>query len=201
MASTPAEEWLARVRRAVDGEGRPAPGPMTTWEVFPFEPDGLRAKPITGLTVPEPDRSRTPSDCQLCGRVADPSRQLVEGERLVVVRAARTSLVFAAQVVARAHEGLGDLDVAGHEELGRLLGATYDAVGSLDGVGRVHINKWENGAGHLMFAVTARPEGVLELRGSNQPIWADMLPDIPEQELADRAHEVRRALAAALGRA
>jgi hypothetical protein len=42
--------------------------------------------------------------------------------------------------------------------------------------------------------VLARPLGVLELRGSNLPIWADMLPDIPQDEYDERAQAVRAAL-------
>jgi hypothetical protein len=41
----------------------------------------------------------------------------------------------------------------------------------------------------------ARPRGVLQLRGSNLPIWADMLPNIPQDEYDERAAAVRAALA------
>jgi hypothetical protein len=40
----------------------------------------------------------------------------------------------------------------------------------------------------------ARPEGVLQLRGSNLAAWADMLPPSPAEELDARAVLVRDAL-------
>lgn len=59
----------------------------------------------------------------------------------------------------------------------------------------MHINKWENGTGHLSVTLLARPLGVLQLRGSNLPVWADMLPPTPPEELAARADAVRATLA------
>ena len=79
--------------------------------------------------------------------------------------------------------------------MGQVLGRTFRAVSALDGVGRVHISKWENNTGHLLWNVLARPEGVLQLRGSNLPAWADMLPAVPEAELAARATQVATFLA------
>jgi hypothetical protein len=100
-----------------------------------------------------------------------------------------------ANVVSLTHEVLDDLDDDGHAELGRLVGRTYSAMKALDGVGNVHVNKWENGAGHLSVTLLARPEGVLQLRGSNLAAWADMLPPTPADELTVRAEQVRSALA------
>ena len=83
---------------------------------------------------------------------------------------------------------LDDLDDDGHVELGRLVGRTYAAMRALDGVGNVHVNKWENGTGHLSVTLLARPEGVLQLRGSNLAAWADMLP----RHAGGRARRARR---------
>ena len=110
-------------------------------------------------------------------------------------RPGATSLPFVANVVTREHVLLDDLDDDGHAELGRLVARTYAAVQALNGVGNVHITKWENGSGHFSMNVMARPRGVLQLRGSNLPIWADMLPNIPQDEYDERAAAVRAALA------
>ena len=67
---------------------------------------------------------------------------------------------------------------------------------ALEGVGNVHVNKWENGTGHLSVTLLARPLGVLQLRGSNLAAWADMLPPTPAGELDARADVVRASLAA-----
>jgi hypothetical protein len=190
-----AREFFERVRSGTDPVGHLEPGPMADWEVFPYEREGLRPKVFETFELPEPTSEGA---CPICEGVDDSSRRLWTGRRLALLRTRATSVLFQAQVVSLAHEGLEDLDVSGHEELGRLLGAAFNAMRGLAGVGRVHINKWENGRGHLMVAMYARPEGVLQLRGSNLPIWADMLPSIPDEDFAARAREVSDAVADAL---
>jgi hypothetical protein len=193
-AADPAEVWRGRVQDHLDAAGRPPLGGMAEWEVFPFERDGLVPKPLGERVVPEPSRARTADACGTCKAVARDDLVLHTGERLAVIRPGGTSLMFVANVVARRHERLDDLDEAGDEELGRLVARTYRALLALPGVGNVQIDKWENGGGHLSVNVLARPLGVLELRGSNLPIWADMLPNIPQDEYDARADVVRAAL-------
>ena len=128
--------------------------------------------------------------------MADPGLLLHTGRSLAVVRPPRTPLVLHASVVAREHVGLAAVGPDALAELGLLLGRAYAEIVSWPEVGNVHVNKWENGPGHLAFQLLARPAGVLQLRGSNLPAWADMLPDQPETEVAERAELLRRALAA-----
>jgi hypothetical protein len=193
-ASYPAVVWGGGVQEHRDAPGRPPLGAMADWEVFPFERDGLTPKAMGERVVPEPDRARPASECGTCKALARDDLVLHTGSRLAVIRPGGTSLMFVANVVAREHERLDDLDEAADEELGRLVGRTYRALRALPGVGNVQVNKWENGGGHLSVNVLARPLGVLELRGSNLPIWADMLPDIPQDEYDERAEAVRAAL-------
>ena len=168
---------------------------MADWEVFPFERDGLVPKPLGERIVPEPSRARSADACGTCRALAREELVLHTGSRLAVIRPGGTSLMFVANVVARDHERLDDLDEAADEELGRLVARTYRALRALPGVGNVQVSKWENGGGHLSVNVLARPLGVLELRGSNLPVWADMLPNIPQDEYDARADVVRAALA------
>ena len=188
-------EFLDRAEAAVADDGRLPLGSMADWEVFPFEREGLRARPLTEYADPEPDRRKPPEECKTCAALGRDDLVLHTGERLAVIRPGGTSLPFVANVVSRTHELLDDLDDDGHVELGRLVARTYAAVQALDGVGNVHITKWENGTGHFSMNVMARPRGVLQLRGSNLPVWADMLPNIPQAEYDARAEVVRAALA------
>jgi hypothetical protein len=190
----PAEVWRRRVRDHLDAAGRPPLGAMAEWEVFPFEREGLVPKPLGERVVPEPDRARPASECGTCKALARDDLVLHTGSRLAVIRPGGTSLMFVANVVSRGHERLDDLDEAADEELGRLVARTYRALRALPGVANVQVSKWENGGGHLSVNVLARPVGVLELRGSNLPIWADMLPNIPQDEYDERAEAVRSAL-------
>lgn len=163
--------------------------------MFPFEREGLRARPLTAHADPEPDRRKAPADCKTCAALDPADLVLHTGERLAVIRPDGTNLPFVANIVSRTHEPLDDLDDDGHVELGRLIGRTYAALHALEGIGNVHVNKWENGTGHLSVTLLARPLGVLQLRGSNLAAWADMLPPTPGKELDARAAEVRAALA------
>ncbi len=187
-------EFLDRARAAAT-DGRLPLGSMPAWDVFPFEADSLRVRPLEEYADPEPDRRKDPADCRLCQALACPELVLCEGEHLTVIRTGGTSLVFTANVVSRAHAPLDDLADDGLAELGLLVGHTYRALKQLPEVGNVHVNKWENGTGHLAVVLLARPQGVLQLRGSNLATWADMLPPVPEEEYAERADRVRRLLA------
>jgi hypothetical protein len=188
-------EFLDRAEAAVGDDGRLPLGSMVDWEVFPFDRDGLRARPLGEYADPEPDRRKPPEYCKTCVALGRDDLVLHTGDRLAVIRPGRTSLPFVANIVSRTHEVLDALDDDGHVELGRLIGRAYTALRGLDGVGNVHVNKWENGTGHLSVTLLARPLGVLQLRGSNLPVWADMLPEVPQDEYDARADVVRAALA------
>lgn len=52
-----AQQFYERAVAAADGEGRlPLPA-QSMWEIFPFEPESLRVKPLDPLTLPEPPRN------------------------------------------------------------------------------------------------------------------------------------------------
>ena len=56
------------------------------------------------------------------------------------------------------------------------------AIRSLDGVARVHVNRWGDGSAHLHLWFLARPYGRLQLRGTFLSLWDDILPVIPEPQ-------------------
>ncbi|WP_449352279.1 hypothetical protein [Streptomyces shaanxiensis] len=82
----------------------------------------------------------------------------------------------------------GRLDAIGTEsaehasELGPLVQRVERAVPGLDGVARVHVSRWGDGAAHLHFRLLARPAGLLQLRGTFLPVWEELLPSLPEEE-------------------
>ena len=60
------EEFSARVTAAADADGRlPVPDlSMAEWDIFPFEPDGIRVKPLRPATLPEtPRHGEDPATC------------------------------------------------------------------------------------------------------------------------------------------
>jgi hypothetical protein len=82
----------------------------------------------------------------------------------------------------RSHLDLGDLPNLLAGELGVLSVRLERAIRSLDGVARVHVNRWGDGAAHLHVWFMARPHGQLQLRGSFLPMWDDILPPVNEAQ-------------------
>ncbi|WP_239082213.1 hypothetical protein [Actinoplanes teichomyceticus] len=82
----------------------------------------------------------------------------------------------------RSHLDLGDLPNLLAAELGVMTVRLERAIRSLDGVARVHVNRWGDGSAHLHMWFLARPYGRLQLRGTFLSLWDDILPVIPEHQ-------------------
>ena len=83
---------------------------------------------------------------------------------------------------SRSHLDLGDLPNLLAAELGVMTVRLERAIRSLDGVARVHVNRWGDGSAHLHVWFLARPYGRLQLRGTFLSLWDDILPPIPESQ-------------------
>lgn len=178
-----AQQFYERAVAAADGEGRlPLPA-QSMWEIFPFEPESLRVKPLDPLTLPEPPRNGEGGDgCWRCEHPLDGAAWGNERWTLTPFREAR--LPFAAMLMPREHLDLGDLDDDMAAELGVLAVRVVRAVEALDSIGRVHLNKFGDGGAHLHAFLLGRPAGVLQLRGSNLALWEEMFPVVPEDAAA-----------------
>lgn len=178
-----AQQFYERAVAAADGEGRlPLPA-QSMWEIFPFEPESLRVKPLDPLTLPEPPRNGEGGDgCWHCEQPLDGAAWANERWTLTPFRGAR--LPFAAMLMPREHLDLGDLDDDMAAELGVLAVRVVRAVEALDSIGRVHLNKFGDGGAHLHAFLLGRPAGVLQLRGSNLALWEEMFPVVPEDAAA-----------------
>jgi hypothetical protein len=62
-------------------------------------------------------------------------------------------------------------------------------------VGRTHFNRWGDGSEHFHVWFLARPLGMMQLRGAMIAAWDDMLPKVPDEELAANTRLVAAALA------
>ena len=93
-----------------------------------------------------------------------------------------TGLPMVLILESRSHLDLGDLPNLLAAELGVMTVRLERAIRSLDGVARVHVNRWGDGAAHLHLWFLARPYGRLQLRGTFLPLWDDILPPIPEEQ-------------------
>ena len=188
-----AEEFHARVAAATDEEGRLPVRieAMPGWDIFPFELDGLRVKPLEPLLDEEPPRhGEDPADCA-CARPEDPeqaTRAVWSNERWVLADAGM-KLPVTLILRPRAHHDLADLPDDLAAEMGLLMVAVAAAVESLPSVGRCHVGRYGDGGAHLHPFFFGRPARMPQLRGSCVLDWEENLPDLPDDvRLANAAH-------------
>lgn len=199
MPRTP-EEFYASALAHADAEGRLPVPEQTMWEIFPFEREGLRGKPFEAPVLPEPPRGGEGG--RPCWRCDNPDAGVVwSDERWTFGAFGEPVGVLCAVLMPKAHLDLGDLDDAHAADLGRLTVRIERALMALGNLGRVHVNKWGDGGAHLHLMFFARPEGLLQLRGSLLTLWEEMLPRLPEDDVAADLRTVARALAEVSGTA
>lgn len=198
---TYSDDFYARALAHADAEGRLPVTEQTAWDIFPFELDGLRVRTLQPPVLPEPPR--TGEGGRPCWRCDNPDEGVVwSDDRWILTGLGEpTALPFAALLMPKEHLDFGDLDETYAAELGVLAVRIERAARTLDGIGRVHVNKWGDGGTHLHLFFLARPAGLLQLRGSNITLWEEMLPRLPDDETAAALRTVAHALAAQGGRA
>ncbi|MFF4447214.1 HIT family protein [Streptomyces sp. NPDC001502] len=166
---------------------------VALWETFPFDGE-LGVRPLEPPVLPEPPRNGEdgPEGCEVCVLPDSAFLWTDEHWRLRGIHSALPAIV---QLVPRVHRDLTDLPPERAAELGPLLQRTERAVRELGGIARVHVAKYGDGAAHLHLFQFARPEGMLQLRGSNLPLWDDVLPRIPDEVWAGSARTIAAAMA------
>ena len=154
---------------------------FVTWPGFPFEGD-LRVRPLEPVADVEPPRDGEDiADCTAC---AAPDQAYIWVSERWRVRAMDrpTGLPMVLILESRSHLDLGDLPNLLAAELGVMTVRLERAIRSLDGVARVHVNRWGDGSAHLHLWFLARPTGHLQLRGSFLSLWNDILPAVSEAQ-------------------
>jgi diadenosine tetraphosphate (Ap4A) HIT family hydrolase len=173
---------------------------FTRWPSFPFEGD-IRIKPLDEPVDVEPPRhGEDGSDCVACN-TPDEAYIWVSERWRVRAMDRPTGLPMVLILESRSHLDLGDLPNLLAAELGVMTVRLERAVRSLDGVARVHVNRWGDGAAHLHLWFLARPYGRLQLRGTFLSLWDDILPQIRENQWRENLALVAAWLAEFGGRA
>jgi hypothetical protein len=144
----------------------PIPLPdFTRWPSFPFEGD-MRVKPLAPPVPVEPPRSgEDAGECVACNTPDDAYIWVSERWRVRAMDRP-TGLPMVLILECRSHLDLGDLPNLLAAELGVMTVRMERAIRSLDGVARVHVNRWGDGSAHLHMWFLARPYGRLQLRGT-----------------------------------
>jgi hypothetical protein len=204
MRPESADDFYARVQEATGPEGRPpvAVEEMPGWDIFPFEVDSLRIKPLHPLADEEPPRGgEDPARCWCAGR-PDPalSERLVwSNERWQLHLDPGMKLPIGLTLGPREHCDLPTVPDHLAGEMGRLIVAVAAAVESLPSVGRVQVAKYGDGGAHLHLFVLGRPARMLQLRGSPLLDWEENLPPVPLEVHRANAEHVAEQLVASLG--
>lgn len=159
----------------------PAVPAFTNWPSFPLEGE-FRVKKLDDPVAVEPPRKGEGSaECTSCSSPDD--AYIWVSERWRVRAMDRPSGLPAVLILeSRSHLDLGDLPNLLAAELGVMTVRLERAIRSLDGVARVHVNRWGDGSAHLHMWFLARPYGRLQLRGTFLSLWDDILPPIPETQ-------------------
>ncbi len=183
---------IARARAAAGPDGRLPRPEFVDWDVFPFEGD-LLVKRLADPVLPEPPRHG--EDAGSCGACAKPDDTYIwVGERWRLTLPRDPVPVPVMLLETRDHLDLADLDDAMSAELGVLSVRLARAMEAVTGVARAHVGRVGDGAAHLHVWFTARPAGLLQLRGSCLMDWLDVLPPMPADELERFARHVATAL-------
>ncbi|MBC9732738.1 hypothetical protein [Nocardioides marmotae] len=192
-----AEQVHARVLQHAPDARLPMP-PLGEWDVFPWEVRDGQVAP-RAVRPPAPERLREGEDparpCSSCAGF-DPERVVWEDERWVLTRtAAPTGLPLVLMLHTRDHLDMGDLDDDLASELGRITNRVVRIVSALDGIGRVHVNRWGDGGSHFHQWFFARTEGLPGVLGSYAVEWDAVLPPGPEDVWRADLHLVATKLA------
>ncbi len=165
-----------------------------SWDTWPFEGD-VRVKPLAAPVIPEPPRSGDPGGepCVICAKPASAYIWENDNWRLGPPKE-RPGLPAVLLLDSRRHVDLADLSDAEAVELGTMIVRIERAIMSLGGIARVHVARYGDGCAHLHVWFLARPEGMLQFRGTLAALWDDCLPAVPEDQWNENLRQVAAAL-------
>ncbi len=197
------EDYYARIVAATDGDGRlpVAVEEMPGWDIYPYETDSLRLKPLQPLAGEEPARrGESAADCWCASGFGDDDGTTVWTNprwRLGLNR--QTGLPVMLMLSPLEHHDLPSLPLDLAAEMGQLVVAVSDAVEHVPSVGRVQLAKYGDGGAHLHLFFLGRPARILQFRGSPLIDWEENLPRVPLDVLQANARAVAERLVVHVG--
>jgi hypothetical protein len=163
------------------------------WPIFPFEGDLRVKEPLPRMTTDIAREGEGGRECGICAR-PDADYVWTDDRWRLTALSQRTALPVVVLLETRDHLDLGDFDDELARELGSMTLRLERAISALDDVGRVHVNRWGDGASHFHLWFMARPTGVIELYGFGMPLWYQVLPPIDDDVRDANLAAVARAL-------
>jgi diadenosine tetraphosphate (Ap4A) HIT family hydrolase len=197
------EDYYARILAATDDEGRlpVAVEEMPGWDIYPYELDSLRLKPLRPLADADPARQGERAQDCWCTQPPRPDdgTRVWRSERWVVHLTADSGLPIGLTLSPLEHHDLTDLPEELAGEMGRLITVISAAVEQVPSVGRVQLAKYGDGGAHLHLFFFGRPTRILQFRGSPLIDWEENLPRVPLEVLQRNARVVANHLVATVG--
>jgi diadenosine tetraphosphate (Ap4A) HIT family hydrolase len=155
----------------------------------------LTIRPLADPVIPEPPRRGEPGGeaCGICTHQSTPA--VWESEHFTLHPPVGGSIVGAVWLASKEHvDSFKDLSPEAAASFGPVIARIEEAILSLGGVGRVHLYRWGDGGAHFHVWLIPRPLGMLQATGAMLPIWEEVLPNLPDEALADAARTVAAAL-------
>jgi diadenosine tetraphosphate (Ap4A) HIT family hydrolase len=157
--------------------------PVEEWETWPFDGEIHPRELLPPLVEEKPRQGAGGVDCWRCNQPDD--SHLWTSERWRVRGLGPAGVPVIVMLEPRRHYAEpGDLSDELAAECGVLLARVERAVRSVGQLGRVHVCRWDDGGEHLHWWFIGRPARLPQLTGSFVAIWDDVLPPLPEEDLA-----------------
>lgn len=179
-----AQEWYDRVSARLDTDGHRV-SDMTTWETWPFDGALIPRR----LEPPTDERTRGGAggvDCFMCAAAAGHGGDYLvwtDDVMMVGVPHDLIAIPFTAFLMPCAHHDLADLPSDQARRMGELMVAVERAATDVLDVPRIQVVRYGDGQEHLHWWLMARPTGVAQLRGTQLPLWDEILPPRTRAEL------------------
>ena len=198
------EDYYARIEAALGDERRlpVAVEEMPGWDIYPYEIDSLKIKPLAPLADTEPARRGEDPETCWCAEPVDPEADgLVwsNDEWKLSTDLDGSGLPIMVWLSPLTHCDLPTMPPAVAAGLGPLIATVSAAVEELPSVGRVQLAKYGDGGAHLHMLFMGRPARILQFRGSPMLDWEENLPRVPAEVVARNVRQVAEALVAAHG--
>ncbi len=167
---------------------------VVDWAIFPFEGD-MRVRELLPRLDHERIRNGDPGGdpCHRCVTNGDDEPPAWTNGRWAVRRLTfngRAAPFPSYMLETVDHLDIDDLSEEMAAELGILTLRLNKAIMSLGTVGRVHFNRWGDGAAHFHVWFLGRPTGAWQFNGYMLPLWGFTLPSLTEDEHASNDHAV-----------
>jgi diadenosine tetraphosphate (Ap4A) HIT family hydrolase len=150
----------ARARDAYGPDGRLALPKVAHWPICPFETDTLQVRHLNDPVVPEPPRhGEAARECELCQTPDDGF--LWTDEHWRVGMSEEPMALPNVWLHSREHLDFDDLTDELAAEMGVRIAWIQRALNGIEGVARVHLNRWGDGGAHFHVLLVA-PRNLLD---------------------------------------